>query len=323
MDVMQEEANKKEIPDGKALVSVIVPVYNVADYAAACIDSIVGQTYPHLEIILVDDGSTDLSGEICDKYGRLDQRIRVFHKTNGGLSDARNFGLEKSTGEYIYFVDSDDVLNINIIEVLYQSISENNLDMAASNYVRFVSEDEMCVSQPIIGPLSVYDSRSFMMKYFDSSFQSSVVVAWGKLYKRSLWENVRFPKGKIHEDEYTTYKLIYKSARIGYIDDKGYYYRKNNNSIMTSKNFEKHLDLQGAFCNYLVFFKEDEELYHFMLQRYMGFLIDMKKKISKRDIVNDLIREYNTCLKIYVSSNFFSVKCKFKMIVKKYLYMFP
>lgn len=213
------------------MISVVVPVYNVEKYVAECIESIINQTYRDLEIILVDDGSTDNSGAICDKYSKEDERIRVIHKTNGGLSDARNVGIDVANGDYIAFVDSDDYIHPQMLEILLCNSNDNQADISVCSFVS-VGETEKCNFEEInteeIRASNYEDNR--ISEIYNNNLLT--VVAWNKLYKRNLFKNIRYEYGKIHEDEFIIHKLLFEASKVSYIDNELYYYRTRSNSIM-------------------------------------------------------------------------------------------
>ena len=214
----------------ECLVSVIVPIYKVEQYLAHCIKTILQQSYKNLEIILVDDGSPDNCGEMCDEFAMQDNRIKVIHKQNGGLSDARNAGIDVATGGYITFVDSDDYILPDMIESLMKVIVNANADIAQCNYLRSKCDSvdehrhESCQSDKF----TVYfdDKMSAYLK--DNKINT---VAW-----------IRFPVGRLHEDVFTTYRLIHEARSAAVTDYVGYVYRINENSITTSKFSPKKLD---------------------------------------------------------------------------------
>lgn len=228
------------------LVSIIVPVYKVEDYIQRCVDSILRQTYKNLEIILVEDGSPDNSGIICDAYAKLDGRVKVIHKKNGGLSDARNVGIENALGAYITFLDSDDWIHDDYINHLYKLLKRTNSDISMCNYVKTSVEN--------IGE-DVYDEGDFYeysnidaLSQLKGDFKILMVVACCKLYKRNLFDQIRFPVGRIHEDEFTTYKLIYKANKIAQSKAALYFYWMRDNSIMGSGfNIRYWIDKLDAF----------------------------------------------------------------------------
>ena len=213
---------------GGNLVSVIVPVYKVEDYLRQCLDSIINQTYKNLEIILVDDGSPDKCGEICGEYARNDSRITVYHKENGGLSDARNYGVSRSHGEYITFVDSDDVIKLNFAETLMGLIQKHDADIACAYFVSFndSSEPEDRVKPHITRCMSAHDLLT------ESLYQRGTdLSACARIYRRAIWGDTEFPKGMFYEDTATTYKVIFRSTRAILTDGTAYYCRLRENSI--------------------------------------------------------------------------------------------
>ena len=216
------------------LISVIIPVYKVEKWLEQCVESVQNQTYQNLEIILVDDGSPDRCGEICDRFARKDPRIRVIHKENGGLSDARNCGLDLAGGEYICFVDSDDYIEPAMLEVLYQEIKKTSASIAVCDYEYAYDELEDCLENPMskkrdLEEEIVLTGREFIC--LKQSKHSICVVVWNKLYQKEVWKNVRFPKGKIHEDEFVFHKIMYPCHRIVCVPHVGYHYRLRKNSI--------------------------------------------------------------------------------------------
>ncbi|MBO5469682.1 MAG: glycosyltransferase family 2 protein [Lachnospiraceae bacterium] len=226
----------------KQLVSVIIPVYNVQDYLDKCIDSIVNQTYNNLQIIIVDDGSTDNSGRLCDNWAKEDGRILIIHKENGGLSDARNEGLKYVKGEYIVFVDSDDYIHRNMIYEMLQNINQYACEIAICNRYYEFSDGLRKLRYGYRKELVIMDVQKavqelLLCRYFD-------MAAWAKMFKFSLFENIRFPKGKLSEDYYIMYLLFSKAKRIVYFDTPLYYYLQRNGSI--SKNVKLNLDYVEA-----------------------------------------------------------------------------
>ena len=212
------------------LISVIVPVYNVENYLDQCMESIVGQTYPHLEILMVDDGSTDNSGTLCDQWAERDQRIRVIHQENGGLSAARNTALDAMSGELVIMVDSDDVLHPDAVSILLQAIQAHHADVAIGSFVVFDGKD---VNWPTITnekTVRHYDSQAALkaIYYQDKLTNSS---CW-RLFKASLFNDVRYPVGKYYEDLAIVYPLYKKCSLVVGIDDAVYGYRQRNDSIL-------------------------------------------------------------------------------------------
>lgn len=240
-------------------ISVIIPVYNVEKYLDKCIMSVINQSYKNLEIIIVDDGSTDNSRVLCDKYAKIDNRIKVFHKKNGGLSDARNFGLKHATGEFIAFLDSDDWIDEKLYTTLYSNLHMYNADISICKYKKVYNENEKLNGENTNGKykIEVIGNISALEKLHLHCDENRVqmIVAWNKLYKKELLDGELFPRGKIHEDELLIPQLLYKANKIVYINKELIYYRQRENSIM-NKNFNiERLDYLYALNNRNMFFK--------------------------------------------------------------------
>lgn len=226
------------------IVSVVVPVYNVCNYVKKCVMSIVGQTYCNLDIILIDDGSTDISGVICDELAKNDGRIRVIHQDNMGLSGARNTGLDLAYGDFIVCVDSDDIIDKTMIEKLVIAINEYDADIAACGTEYCSEKDEYLYEKKNSKIEVLIDQMQMEALIYTEKIQTT---AWGKLYKRSLFEGIRYPLGKIHEDVFTTYLLLDRSKKTVVIPEPLYIYRQVQNSIMHQKFNKKSLNgLEGA-----------------------------------------------------------------------------
>ena len=213
------------------LISVIVPVYNVESYLEKCIESIQNQSYKSLEIILVNDGSTDSSGDICDKYAACDKRIRVIHQKNGGISSARNTGLEVANGDYIAFVDSDDYIELKMYEDLLNILKEYNLDIIECG--SFKDKNGMITGGCNDVQIEIYEKDDALRLAMHDGFTS----VWNKLYKRDIVINIRFPEGRKFEDSAISYLYVANANRVGHINRSYYYYRLNLNSI-TQTSFD-------------------------------------------------------------------------------------
>lgn len=236
------------------LVTVIVPIYNVESYLHRCVDSILNQSYKNLEIILVDDGSPDKCGVICDEYALLDQRVKVIHKENGGLSDARNAGIDIAKGSYITFIDSDDWVQEDYIQKLYDLLIATSSDISVCDFIK-TSSSNINLETKIE---KNYEYTNYeALKSLAGDLYVQMVVAWGKLYKTHLFEGIRFPVGRIHEDEFTTYKLIYKANKIIYTTAPLLYYWQRDDSIMGSGfNLKSRNDIIDAFEERAIFFEK-------------------------------------------------------------------
>lgn len=235
----------------KDLISVIVPVYNVESYLNRCIESLVRQTYKYLEIILVDDGSLDGCPHICDKWSERDNRIHVIHKTNGGLSSARNAGLKVAKGEYIAFLDSDDWIHTKFIEHLYITIKDYKVDIAACDICQVYTEKQ----DEKINKLSVkiYSTEEALETLING--ETFRAVAWNKLYHKNMLIGEQFETGRYHEDEFFTYRIMAKTNKLAYVDEKLYYYFQRKGSIMNSISY-KHLDALDAYLERIAYFKD-------------------------------------------------------------------
>lgn len=292
----------------EALVSVIVPIYMVQDYLGKCVKSIVNQTYNNLEIILVDDGSKDDCGKMCDDYADQDERIKVIHKKNGGLSDARNAGIDLARGEYFVFIDSDDYIHPQMIEFLMKPIAEGQADMSVCEYANVREDEETSISAIENADTVIIDSPDDKGHYFLS--ESSYVVftvAWNKLYPRKYFDKVRYPKGKIHEDEFTTYKLLEKADKVAFISTPMYYYVQRGDSIMGEGFNIKSLDRLEAL---------DERIHYYAKQGnynwaekvhsiYRMIFIHYARRISKSDdfdysVLNNSLKRFKGTTLEYV-----------------------
>lgn len=234
------------------LISVIVPVYRVEAYLDRCVRSILEQTYTNLEIILVDDGSPDRCPQMCDAWARQDQRIRVIHKANGGLSDARNAGMASATGKYIAFVDSDDWVSGQYLERLYQTIQETGERLSACD-VRIVEEaDAQSVEDSkAAGKMEIYSAEN---AFSQEGWKKIRAVAWNKLYHRDLLQGEAYPMGKHHEDEFFTYRIVDKAERVAYVNEKLYFYMQRQGSIMHDFSI-KRLDALDAYFERLELYR--------------------------------------------------------------------
>lgn len=221
------------------LVSIIVPVYNVGPYLPRCLQSLTAQTYDRIEIILVDDGSQDDSGAVCDLWARRDDRIRVYHKPNGGLSDARNYGLERAAGEYVCFVDSDDWCDGRYIETLHGALVETDSDLVECDYVYIWDGMDIPGNTRTEYEREVYTDRDCFKKFLTNGFFASVC---NKLYRRCVIENLPFRVGVFHEDEYWTYRIFSSARRVCRLHYVGYYYYQRQGSIVNSRPSFKRLN---------------------------------------------------------------------------------
>lgn len=225
------------------LISVIVPIYKVEKYIRKCIDSIINQTYKNLEIILVDDGSPDDCPEICDEYAEKDSRVKVIHKENGGLSDARNAGMSVATGNYVSFIDSDDYISEDFIENLLSIIIREKSDIVECKVLKVYNyQDEyICEDNLQINTYTTEQGLSLLMS--EQEFHQHV---WNKLYKSDIALKIPFEKGKLNEDEYWSYQVFGQAQKVTKINKTMYYYLQRSDSIMGNGYSLRHLDALEA-----------------------------------------------------------------------------
>ena len=237
----------------KPLVSIIVPVYKVEKYLRTCITSVLAQTYSNWEMILVDDGSPDKCGELCDEYANKDQRIKVIHKENGGLSSARNAALDlPPKGIFITFLDSDDFWHNDYLNSLVKACVMNDADMAQCWFVSGI--DTSFPDIKFTDHYDIYDNHSVFLN------RKANVLMCGKLYLLSLFDGIRMPVGLYNEDDWTAWKLYYRAKKIAVTNDKYYYYTKNPNSTMGNLRRRPDLRFLNAYYERVEFFKKKGEM---------------------------------------------------------------
>ena len=245
-------------------VSIIVPIYNVEKYIFECVDSLINQTYKDIEIILVDDASPDNCPQICEDYASKDERIKVIHKPNGGLSDARNAGLEIATGDYVMFVDSDDYIVDNTVEELMLMIERGGVSIASCSY----SADASALTREFNEKYEVVSAKEALKSIFsEKNLNTSASM---KIFATELFDGVRFPVGKIYEDYATIYKVVHKSGGVAYNGDKKYYYRPNPASITGGQFYKKQMQ----------YFEMSDQVMSFVLKEYPEF----KKHVDNRAV---------------------------------------
>lgn len=273
------------------LISVIVPIYNTEKYLVECIESIREQTYSNIEIILVDDGSTDASIEICDEFSKKDSRVRVFHKENEGSAVAKNFGIQQSKGEYIILVDSDDTVSDKMIEVLYTHIKEKNADIAIGNYYIYDESDKNFYFYVTDKDFSVEElaiQEIMNRQAGDWRFNSSAfILPTFKLIKKELFKEVQFSNGRRFDDEATMHRFYLLASKIIFINDNLYRYRQRSGSIMRSK-----FDLSWARDLVEVFSKKISDLVlsgldvSVMRIRFVNLLKDYKQILEYHQLTD-------------------------------------
>lgn len=288
------------------MITIVVPVYNVEKYLSRCVDSILEQTYTDFELLLVDDGSPDNCGEICDEYAKKDSRIFVVHQNNGGLSAARNTGIDwfykQNRSDYIAFVDSDDWLHPDYLKILMNGVTENDVKISVCNYKRVTTEiphqnyDD--IEYEITSPEDFLVNHSWQYNY-----------AWGKLYHKSMFDDVRYPVGKNFEDTFTTYKALHKCEKIAYTDLQLYYYLRNEQGISRSPWKPSELVIFDAMQEQMQFYKEknlqkafDKEFQLFVHHHaYQIVRIKENKEDLKRNKAT--LKEIKKALRKYLKEN--------------------
>ncbi len=305
-------------------VSIIVPIYNVENYLCKCINSLLNQTYKNIEIILVDDGATDNCPKICDDYKAKDNRIKVIHKKNGGLSDARNCGIDISTGEYIMFVDSDDYVNKDYVKKMLNYSIKNNLDLVISNY--FIDDEINITETNFIKDNFIINNEDKYEYLYTIGYDVPTTVAWNKLYKKYIFNDLRYPTGKIHEDEFIIANILQRANRIGYLKDHLYYYLQRNGSITSTFNL-KRFDSILALSNRVEFFKSIGRLDLVDKTEYIKLIV-IRKNIKlylnttnyDKNILEKYKKDFNNSVKKLIHSKSINIKWKIRVIA---FYIFP
>ena len=238
------------------LISIIIPVYKVEKYLKKCIESVLNQTYTNLQIILVDDGSPDNCGKICDEYAKKDSRIEVIHKANGGLSDARNVGISKAKGRYIGFVDSDDYIKEDMYEILLNLIKKYDADVSICNLYDVIDGNEYIRNKE--NGIREYSRLDILKEVLlDKNIQS---YAWNKLYKKELFDEIKYPIGKKYEDIGTTFYVFEKCNKIVVTSEPEYYYLKRSDSLVNNVTEITIMDYTEIIIQRYLYTKKIKEL---------------------------------------------------------------
>ncbi|MBR3683781.1 MAG: glycosyltransferase [Lachnospiraceae bacterium] len=256
------------------MISVIIPIYNTGKYLEKCIESVLNQTYTDLEVILVNDGSTDNSLDICREYEKKDPRVILISQENKGISAARNAALKAAKGDIFSMVDSDDYLEPEMFELMLDKMNEQDADIVACNYRKVYEnpKDNPSCDEEESESVHVYDGKEAVKQLMEGKNATRLIVAHCKIYKKHLFEQVFYPEGKVHEDEFVTYLLIYKSKRVVFFEKKLYNYMQRQGSIMSEiANVKLSVfDKSDALYERVRYFEDgDEELFVLAVRRYL------------------------------------------------------
>ena len=315
------------------LLSIIIPVYNVENYLAQCIDSIGPSNKGSFEIILIDDGSTDSSSIICDKYAKKYNKVRVFHKENGGLSSARNYGISMSKGKWITFIDSDDLVSKNYLDFIFKSIFfKKNADLILFNFNTFSQKKNVHKVLQNSFNIKKISKDSAMTQL---TLPSCGNYAWNKVYRKDLWNTITFPDGKNFEDIATTYKIVEKANQIYYLTDTLYLYRQRANSITSNLKKEKQVESFRQMLEFRIeqlnFFKAKgfinayKNAMHYLVSASIGFA-NISSIVNICDLTTDIkakeiIKKYKVSLKKDGFKLYLQVKL-FKFSPELYKFLF-
>lgn len=300
-------------------VSIIVPVYNTEKYLNHCLISILNQSYTDFELILVNDGSKDNSGNICDEFAKNDSRIKVIHKENGGQSSARNRGLGFAQGKYIVFVDSDDVVDKDMIEVLLKTITETGAEIATCRLKKFADESEI-TSHHISQIIDIYDNDTIMKEMVNNNIIN--FSPCGKIYKKEIFSEFRFREGIIFEDMELLFRIWARTEKAAIIHDELYFYRTNPNSTLNSKYSERHLIEYDVRKQIYEFYRENYPQYSYNVyvnwmfcsvlmyvkitnnkpkeKAKYKYLLKFDRKILKKSTFKDLLSSVKIALILYM-----------------------
>ncbi|MEE1502714.1 MAG: glycosyltransferase family 2 protein [Acutalibacteraceae bacterium] len=281
------------------LISVIVPVYKVEPYLSRCINSILTQSYTDFELILIDDGSPDNCGKICDEYAQKDNRIQVIHKENGGLSSARNAGIDwvfaNSNSQWLTFIDSDDWIHPQYLELLLSGANSTNTDICVCEYTETSEFSDF-------ENLNKVNAQKLSTEDFFVNHHVTAIIACCKIYKKNCFENIRYPVGKLHEDEYTTYKILFEKNYISYLKDPLYFYYTNPDSIVRSEWSPKRLDAITAYEEQIAYFRKNgyKKALVKVERKLLWYIIAQVELTEKSDEYAYLTPKFKKDLRIYL-----------------------
>ena len=277
-------------------VSIIIPIYNAEKYLRRCLDSIVSQSFKDYEVLLIDDGSTDNSGKICNEYTYKYKNFKVFHKENEGSASARNYGLVRAEGNYIIFVDADDFVHEEYVDYLYKAIIKTGADIVQCQYK--IVDDKSVIDYSLVHEIpQKYSNIEFLELFCEKKNYVDIVVLWNKIYKKSLFDNLYFPVGKGIDDDYLICQIVYRAKQIIIISECLYYYYMSSNSQMRSKPSLKKIDNIDAIRSQLEFLEtiHERRLYDKLLYRYYAAILDdfyfLKKYFPNEKMIIDEINK--------------------------------
>ena len=264
------------------MISIIIPIYNAERYLDKCLKSILAQDYKNYEVLMINDGSTDGSVVICNKYQEQDGRFKTIHKTNGGSASARNMGLDLAIGEYLTFIDADDFVSEDYLFRLWTVAEQYEADIVQCKFQKVYSDKQRHITESK-NPVIISSNLEVLKAFCGKAEYLSVAVLWNKIYKREIFENLRFPEGKGIDDEYLICQVIYKAKKIALIEDVLYFYFMSDNSQMRSKPTLKRIDQIDVLEKQLRFFMsiERKDLHNMLLYRYYSCVVDGYYYIKK------------------------------------------
>lgn len=278
--------------NNKPLISIVVPVYNVELYLRECVESLINQSYPNLEIVLVDDSSTDSSLSICREYQKKDTRIKVLHKQNGGAASARNYGLDSVSGDYICLIDSDDIVASDYVEKLLSVLINNQADIAVCSFVQYYRNGKE--KNPITYPVTTISQVDYLERFLSDW---TCGIAWNKMFKSEILKHVRYSEGHKIDDEFFTYLAVMKSKRVAIFDDTLYFYRMRASSVMSQANTYQERIIMDNVAYSTTRYENIKKFYPELKIKYL------------RDLADKMIRLYQMSIKFP----------KLSLVVRKYM----
>lgn len=281
----------------KDTISVIVAIYNVERYLSKCIESILSQTYENLDIILINDGSTDKSGEICDKYAAKDSRIRVIHRENKGVAYTRNQGISVAKGEYLTFVDSDDYIHPQMYEILMEYLHKHQAEVAACDYEKVTDTQKVNIINKTDKKFvtNIIESRQDKKRYMYLEQYGNALLVWNKIFKKELWNGIQCPEGKVYEDETVTFKILHRANKIVNIREELYYHVKRANSITAISFSPKRLQRLDALETRIIYYIENND-WEFLSEAFFVYktdlLVVMKRIMENSEYTMHMLKPY-------------------------------